>query len=108
MLGVLPSVRAVAVAAARSLIMKHAHGWCIEIIELATSSAVYERDDRNEHDERGERHDDEDDAHESRSLGNDVLDQDANTTVNELNGIRIAAMSGVMVPVTASVAPMTL
>jgi hypothetical protein len=37
-----------------------------------------------------------------------VLDHDANTTVNELAGIKTAAMSGLIVPVTASAAPMML
>ena len=91
-----------------SFIVEHPHGRCIEVIELTAASAHHERDDCGEHDEGGQRDDDEDHAHRAPSLGNVVLSHDASTTVSELAGISTAAISGVITPVTASVAPITL
>lgn len=89
-------------------IVKHPDRRRIEIIELTPARAHDEPNDRGEHDERGERNHDENHAHRARSFGNVVLDHDASTTVNELAGISTAAMSGVITPVTASVAPIRL
>jgi len=90
------------------IIMEHPHRRRIEVIELPAPSARHERDDRGKHDERRQRHDNEDNAHDARSLGNVSLSHDASTTVSELAGISTAAISGVITPVTASVAPITL
>ena len=105
----LPSTsRRPVVCAGRRLVVQHADGRRVEVIELAAPSAGYEREDSGEYDERRERDNDEDDAHDAVSFGNVVLSQDASTTVSELAGMSIAAMSGVMTPVTASVAPTML
>ena len=90
------------------IIMKHPDRRSIEVIELALSSARDERDDRGEHDERGQRDDNEDHAHDAGSVGNVRLSHDASSTVSELAGMSTAAISGVITPVTASVAPITL
>jgi len=91
-----------------SLIVEYSHGRRIEVIELPPPRAHDERDDRGEHDECGQWDDDEDHAHRAPALGNVVLSQEASTTVSELAGISTAAISGVITPVTASVAPITL
>lgn len=92
----------------RRLVVKHANRGSVEVIELAALRAQHEGNDGCEDHERGQRHDDEDHAHDARSVGNVVPSQDASTTVNELAGISTAAMSGVITPVTARVAPMRL
>ena len=95
-----------------TIVVQHSHGGGIEVVELPASSTPDERDHRRQRDERSERDDQVDHAHAARSAararGKVVLNHDASTTVNELAGIRTAAMSGVIVPVTASVAPMML
>ena len=88
--------------------MQHSNRRRIQIVKLPAPRTDDEGDNRHEHHQRGERHDNEDHAHDARSFGNVVLDHDANTTVNELAGIRIAATSGLIVPVTASAAPTML
>lgn len=90
------------------VIVQHPHRRSVEVIELPAPSARDERDDRGEDDERRQRHDNEDHAHDTRSFGNVSLSHDASTTVSELAGMSTAAISGVITPVTASVAPITL
>ena len=90
------------------VVVQHPNGRSVQVIELTPPSAPHERDDRHEHDERRQRYNNEDDAHAAPPFGKVVLHHDARTTVSELTGIRIAAMSGLMTPVTASVAPITL
>jgi len=92
----------------RRIIMEHPHRRRIEVIELSSPSARDERDDRGEHDERCQGDDDENHAHEARSIGNVRLSHDTSTTVSELAGMSTAAISGVITPVTASAAPITL
>lgn len=94
--------------AAPKVIIEHPNRRRIEVIELPPPSARHERDDRSEHDERSQRDDNEDHAHAARSVGNVRLSHDASTTVSELAGISTAAISGVITPVAASVAPIRL
>lgn len=91
-----------------AIIIEHPDRRRIEVVELPPAGADDECNDCGEHDDRGQRHDNEDHAHRALSLGKVVLSHDASTTVSELAGISTAAMSGVITPVTASVAPMRL
>ena len=100
--------RSLAITYRSAIIIEHPHRRRIEVIELPSPSARNERDDRGEHDERRQRDNDEDHAHDARSFGNVRLSHDASTTVSELAGMSTAAISGVITPVTASVAPITL
>jgi hypothetical protein len=92
--------------------VQHSHGGRIEVVELPAPSPPHERDHGCQRNERSEWDDQVDHAHvappAARVRGKVVLNHDASTTVNELAGISTAAMSGVIVPVTASVAPMML
>lgn len=79
----------------------------LQIVELPAARGPGEGDDRHEDDHECERQHEEDDAHDA--LGSKVRPRhDAMSTVSELAGINRAAMSGVMIPVTASAAPTTL
>ena len=90
------------------IIIQHPNRRRIQVIELASPSARDERDDRGEHDESCQRDDDENHAHEARSVGKLRLSHDTSTTVSALAGMSTAAISGVITPVTASPAPITL
>lgn len=94
----------------RQVIVENPYGRRVQVIELPSTGAHHERDDCDEDDESRQRHHDENHTHAtpSRAFGKVAPSHDANTTVSELAGIRTAAMSGLIVPVTASVAPMML
>ena len=106
------------------VVVEHAHGGCVQIVELAGSRRPDVRGHGHEHHEQRQGQDDEDDAHAAASMGaagdsrcagtpgtgasNVRPSQLPSTTVRELAGIMIAAMSGLITPVIARAAPSRL
>jgi len=89
------------------IVVQHAYGRRVEVIELTVACCPDERNHRDPDDQQRERKDDIENTHGCAS--SKVRErQDAITTVSELAGIRIAAMSGVSTPRIASAAPITL
>jgi len=95
------------IAAALVVVVKHPERGRVKIVELPASRRPHEREHRRGDDDQRQRKHEEDDAHATSSPK--VRERhDAITTVSELAGIKIAAMSGVRWPVIAKPPPIRL
>lgn len=88
------------------VIVQHPQGRCIQVVVLASASRPDERDHRCADDHERDGEDEVNDTH--GDVSNDRLRHDARSTVRELAGMRMAAISGLIVPVIASDAPTAL
>ncbi len=88
------------------VVSKHSQRGCLEIVELPLSGGPHERPDTDQNHAEGHRHENKQDRHELAL--NVSLCQASRMTVTELTGIMMAAISGLMMPVTARAAPMML
>ncbi len=84
------------------VIMQHSHRRCVEIVELPSTHGPDERGDAAGGQERGNRHKNVDHAHRSPSPNVRTVYARAKT-VKLLIGIRMAAIKGLITPVTANV-----
>ncbi len=88
------------------LISKDPQGRSVEVVELPGASGPDKASDADQHDPQRHRHQNEQDRH--GSVRKVWLRHASKMTVTELTGIMIAAISGLMVPVTAKAAPTRL
>jgi len=89
------------------IVSQHSNGRGIKVVKLSPPRRPNIPPHRRPHDHERQRQHHEDDTHAS-VLAKLFPYHELNTTVTELNGIMIAAMSGLRYPVTASATPIAL
>lgn len=88
------------------VVSKHPQRGCFEVVELPLPGRPHECPNADEHDTQGYGDQNKQNRHDPAL--NVSLRQAITMTVTELTGIMMAAISGLMIPVTARAAPMTL